>query len=319
MLGGPTPLDPMPRPDPAARLRAHLGLEAPGPVEAHVGAPVCLDGYERRVVRYEGLEGDAIPAYLFTPLDREARGAVVVFHQHAGAFHLGKSEVAGLGGDPHQALGPALARRGVAVLTPDALTFEDRRAGASGTEPADGDWLQHYNALAYRLLEGDTLMRKHLDDAQRAVSVLGGLEAPGRVGVVGHSFGGLEALYLAALDARVRFAVVSGALCSVGARVEAGTGINMFEVVPGLAGLVDAADLVRSIAPRPLLVVSSTDDPHSADADRVVEAAGAPSVEHVRVEGPHALDAGRVEVLLDWVEARAAEAGPRSPTSRSLP
>ena len=76
----------------------------------------------------------------------------MVFHQHNGAFHLGKSEVAGLVGDPFQAFGPALARRGIAVLAPDAVSFEDRRASGSGTDPHERDWLQHYNAMAYRLI-----------------------------------------------------------------------------------------------------------------------------------------------------------------------
>ena len=65
------------------------------------------------------------------------------------------------------------------------------------------------------------LMRKGLDDAQRAVSVL--LQATGmderRVGVAGHSYGGYTALYHAAVDARCRFACISGAVCSFETRL----------------------------------------------------------------------------------------------------
>jgi dienelactone hydrolase len=298
----------MTRPDPAHALRSHLDLAPAQAMGVETGVAVECDGYVRESVSYRGREGDRIPAFLFRPApDRPPGGAVVAFHQHAGAFHLGKSEVAGLAGEPLQAFGPALARRGITVLAPDALTFEDRREHTSGIDPDDGDWLQHYNALAYRLVAGDTLMRKGLDDAQRALTMLlaEGDAPPGRTGVLGHSLGGLVALYLAAVDKRCRFAVVSGALCSFGAQMEAGTGINIFEVVPGLAELLDKADLVRAIAPRPLLAVSATLDPYAADADRVLAEAG--HGESLRVEGPHALDQERFDAIVNWVAARAAD------------
>ena len=172
-------------------------------------------------------------------------------------------------GDAFQAFGPALAHRGLAVLAPDAITFEDRRAAVQGVEPADGDWLQHYNAMTYRLLDGDLLMRKCLDDAQRALSVL--LHAAKvderLVGVAGHSYGGYTALYHAAVDARCSFACVSGAVCSLETRRREGTGITMFEVVPGLARQLGTHDLLSSIRPRPMLIVSGTDDKYSRDVE----------------------------------------------------
>ncbi len=76
------------------------------------------DGFFR--IEYQGVEGDLIPGILLTPKHKQSRGGVVVFHQHNGEFHLGKSEVAGDVGDQYQAFGPALARRGLAVLAPDA-------------------------------------------------------------------------------------------------------------------------------------------------------------------------------------------------------
>lgn len=284
-------------------LRALLNLAQPGSVDFAVGEPEEATDFLRTTIRYAGAEGDTITAFYFRPKSREPRGGVVVFHQHNGEFHLGKSEVAGLSGDPLQAFGPALAVRGVAVLAPDAITFEDRRTGAEGIAPDDNDWLQHYNALAYRMVNGDILMRKCLDDAQRAFSVLSGLSGinPERLGTFGHSYGGSTALYHAAVDPRPQFVGVSGAAASLRERQSRGIGINMFEVVPGLAQTVDAPDLVRLIAPRPLLVVSATEDPYSIDADAVVASAGSEPVTEFRVEGEHALDRGRFETILDWL------------------
>ncbi len=265
------------------------------------------DGFDRVALEYHGLEGDVIPAFLFLPRGREPAGGVVVFHQHNSEFHLGKSEVAGDLGDPYQAFGPALARQGLAVLAPDAITFEDRRAAVRGVEPDEGDWLQHYNAMAYRLLDGDFLMRKVLDDAQRALSVLSraaNLDRQG-IGVAGHSYGGLVTLYHAALDARCGFACISGVLCSFETRRREGTGINMFEVVPGLAGQLEAHDLLASISPRPMLVVSGTNDPYSRDAGQVVARVPGAPITHLRVEGGHALDQERFEAIVAWIVGQA--------------
>src|SRR5262245_55731860 len=82
------------------------------------------DGYTRSLVKYAAPDGDVIEAFLFRPSGGEARAAVLVLHQHNSQWTLGKSEIAGLAGDPLQAFGPALARQGVVVLAPDAVGFE---------------------------------------------------------------------------------------------------------------------------------------------------------------------------------------------------
>lgn len=267
----------------------------------------AFDGYTRERIEYRGLEGDTIPAFRFTPTAQPAHGGVVVFHQHNGEFHFGKSEIAGDVGSPFQAFGPALARRGLAVLAPDALTFEDRRAQVHGVEPHDYDWLQHYSAMSYRLLDGDTLMRKGLDDAQRALSVL--IDAAGldtrRVGIAGHSYGGYTALYHAAVDPRCRFACISGAVCSFGTRRREETGITLFEAVPGLAQMVDTHDVLAAIGPRPTLVVSGTEDKYSRDADQVVVKAGGDFITELRVERGHALDQERFDAIVAWLVDQA--------------
>jgi dienelactone hydrolase len=294
--------------DVATTLRERLRLADPVPMTFERGEVLRFDGYDRERVEYRGLEDDVIPAFLFTPRGRDMLGAVVVFHQHNGQFHFGKSEVAGDVGDPFQAFGPALARRGVAVLAPDAITFEDRRAWVRGVEPDFYDWLQHYNAMSYRMLDGDVLMRKCLDDAQRAVSVL--LAATGmderKVGVAGHSYGGYTSLYHAAVDTRCRYACISGAVCSFERRRREGTGITLFETVPGLARDIDTHDVLAAIAPRPTMVVSGTEDKYSRDADAVVARVGGDFITELRVDRGHALDAERFDAIVEWIVGQVA-------------
>ena len=237
--------------------------------------------------------------------------AVVIFHQHAGQRHLGKSEVFGLAGDQFQAFGRELAEAGLVVLAPDSIAFEDRRPGGGGTEPRDNDWEQHYNALAYRLVLGDTLMKKVLEDAMAAVSAVLAREDvnPAARGVLGHSYGGNTALFLMAVDERVRFGCASGAVGSYRRKMAEGTSLEMAEVIPGFAARFDIEHLLTAIAPRPFLGVSGTADKYAADADELIglarpafDALGAASaLSHLRVTGGHDLDAHRFQAIVNWV------------------
>ena len=299
-------------------LAAVLGLAERRP---EVEAPVVVgietaDGYERARITYPDANGQPIPAFLLLPKTQGPHPAVLALHQHNGERHLGKSEIAGLAGDPHNAFGPALARKGVVVLAPDARHFEDRRTGIAGHDPHPNDFLQHYNGLAYALVKGDTLARQVLDDGLRAVSVLVDHPATRRtaVGVLGHSFGGNLALFLAALDIRLRWCVSSGAAATYRHKMAHGTGLEMSLVVPGITDLLDIDDVVGLIAPRPTLLVSAEQDPYSADAPDIVArtAADWKGLRHLRYPGAHALDAQRHDAIVEWVSL-LLRLGPRPP------
>jgi dienelactone hydrolase len=276
-------------------------------------------GYRRLRISYTGDEGDPIPALLLLPAGQPPFPAVLVHHQHNGQRYLGKSEVCGLLGEPLQAFGPALARRGIAVLAPDSICFEDRRRDRSGTEPDEAtDVEQHYDQLCYRLVRGDTLMRKVLDDSARGISILHAhpLIDPARIGIMGHSYGGNTVLFHTALDTRIAFACASGAACSYRYKLAHQYGIEMAEVIPGFAARFDIADLVMCMAPRRVLIVSATDDAASQDADMIVAAAqtalealgAAQLLEHVRYEGEHALTQERFDTIVQWLATAAGGA-----------
>src|SRR4051812_7288984 len=132
----------MPTASPRSTLRddirryLQLGVEA-APNAIQVGEREREDGYTRRAISYSVDDGDTIDALLFEPLVPNPVGAVLALHQHNSEWSIGKSEIAGLVGDPLQAFGPALARRGITVLSPDAVGFESRQGkpGAAGTLP----------------------------------------------------------------------------------------------------------------------------------------------------------------------------------------
>jgi dienelactone hydrolase len=152
-------------------------------------------------------------------------------------------------------------------------------------------------------------MRKCLDDAQRALSVLLQVAKVDErfVGVAGHSYGGYTALYHAALDQRCKFACVSGAVCSFETRRREDTGITLFETVPGLVRQLDTHDVLSAIGPRPALVVSGTEDKYSRDADEVVAKVGGDFITEMRVNRGHALDKERFDAIVEWIVGRVTD------------
>jgi len=269
-------------------------------------------GYGRIRISYTSEEGEQIPAFLLLPDGDGPFAAVLIHHQHHGERHLGKSEVCGLVGDPLQAFGPALARQGVVVLAPDSICFEDRRRRRTGTEADEAaDVEQHYNEMCYRLLCGDTLMRRVLSDSAQGISILRAhpLVDPERVGIMGHSYGGNTVLFHGALDKRIRFACSSGAACTYQHKMAHQTGIEMAEVIPGFATCYDIPDLLTCFAPRRVLLVSATEDMSSHDADGIVAIAQetcsamgiTEHIEHKRYEGGHAITPERFADIVHWL------------------
>ena len=118
-----------------AGLLALLGGFPPAPPLA----PVVLgvdeqDRYTRTLVDYATEEGERVQAFPLVPhgLDRPAAG-VLAIHQDGGArpYAFGKSEPAGVGGDPELAYGRELCERGYVVLCPDRFGFESRSLASS--------------------------------------------------------------------------------------------------------------------------------------------------------------------------------------------
>lgn len=264
-------------------------------------------GYTRQLIEYDAGE-DKVSAYLLLPEKQGNNPAILINHQHNREHHLGKSEVCGLAGNPLQAFGPELAKKGFVVLAPDSICFESRRKDTS----VEGfDFWQHLHEMTYRIVRGEWLMKKVLEDAIKGISLLAGLKCvdKARIGTLGHSYGGNTVLFLAALDERIFFACASGSACTFEHRMKNGVGIELASVIPGFHGKYDIDDLVACIAPRKLLLVSSDEDKYSMDAPYIVEKAGEKYVElgepqnlyHKRYQGGHALTEERFADILEWI------------------
>ena len=228
--------------------------------------------------------------------------------------------MAGIIGDPMQFFCPALAEQGIISLAPDSICFEDRRRNKKGIEPdddPDDDVLQHYNEMCYRLLKGDLLMKKVIDDSSIAISLLLQLTETiqEKVGILGHSYGGNTVLFHSPFDDRIKYSCSSGAACSYKTKMEFDTGIELAEVIPNFYAQYDIGDLLKLTAPRDMLLVSSSLDIYSQDADTLFQIAtpkyeamnAKERLEHASFEGEHALDQERFDYIVNWFVERFRE------------
>ncbi len=237
------------------------------PLAATFGPARDMGDHTRTLVSYEVEANERVDAWLLRPLGQPpAAGwpALLALHQHAGQFYLGKAEPAGLSADRMYHYGLDLCRRGYLVLCPDHLCFEDRRPPEYMRIEQRALNDQGYERFEFtqRLLEGSCLQTKYLHDMVCALDLLAELpDVNGaRLGVIGHSLGGQEALWLAWYDQRVRAAVSSCGFGLIRTIIRDAINHNYALYVPGLLELCDTDALLAEIAPRAFLLTAGEQD-----------------------------------------------------------
>jgi dienelactone hydrolase len=240
-----------------ADLAARLGARPePVPLDLEVTEAVDCGDYTRQRIVFDTEATMSVPAYLLVPHARRnaAPGAAVLaIHGHG----PGKSLVCGIEpGGPGDDYAHALASLGYVVLAPDLRGFGER-ADWMPPDKYHCDW-----DLVCATMAGVVPLERNLWDLQRALDGLCDhpLVDPARVAVAGLSYGGTCSLFLAALDDRVRVAVVSGYLSSWRAAHTIPWNMCGSQVMPGQLGAIEHVDVAALVAPRPLLVESGTDD-----------------------------------------------------------
>jgi pimeloyl-ACP methyl ester carboxylesterase len=314
------PVDPLPIDDLAtsfggwrdrARRRLDDGLSpwpVPVPLDLETTDMEAVDardpevgrGYRRERIVFDSEATMAVPAYLLVPDGRTEPGpAVLAVHGHG----PGKAEVCGVEGVTHY--GRQLASHGYVVLAPDLRCFGER---------VDWNPSDHYACdtnLVHATMMGESPLTANLFDLVRCLDVLSDhpLVDPGRIGVVGFSYGATCTLFLAALDPRVAAAVVSGYFSSWAEAHKMPWNMCGSQVFPGMLGQLEHLDLGALIAPRPLLIESGTGDllfplaaaRSSVDSLRSVYRylGSADALEHHVFEGEHEWDGSATPAFLD--------------------
>ncbi|HID76278.1 MAG TPA: hypothetical protein EYP56_09820 [Planctomycetaceae bacterium] len=223
----------------------------PCPLAPALGETIPKDGYRIESVTYQVEPGDRVPALLLVPHAVDAdhpAPAVAVWHQHNGQWHLGKSEPAGLAGDPMHHTGAALAREGYVVLCPDALCFEERQSARL----KGGDY-ERFEFLRY-VVAGKCLAWKNVLDMRRAIDYLASRPEvlPERIGCYGHSMGSTHAWLVGPWEPRLRCVVGNCCLPTYQA-IHRAYLLHCFpNFIPGLFQYGDTPDIAGLIAPRAL-------------------------------------------------------------------
>ncbi len=156
-------------------------------------------GYVRKRISYFVDNWTRITAWLFEPENRMDVPGILCCHQ---TVAQGKDEPAGISGDPMLAFARHYAQLGYVTMAPDCITAGERVS--IGLEPYD-------TATFYEDYPQMSAMGKMLWDHSVALDVMAGASHVDkeRLGVIGHSLGAYNALFLAAFDERVEVCVAS--------------------------------------------------------------------------------------------------------------
>ncbi len=260
------------------------------------------DGLHIEELSWQLPYGPQSEAFLLKPAgSSQPLPGILALHDHNGNKYVGKRKIARTSDDWHPGLLEArdalycgvswaneIAKRGYAVLVPDAFTFGSRRVRLSDVpehlrrgvvdtgaddEPDNGEAIEAYNQWA---AEHESVMAKSLFSAgttwpgvflgedQRALDVLCSREDvdDSRIGCGGLSGGGLRTVYLGGLDPRIDCAVCVGMMTTWRDYLLNVSWTHTWMVyVPGLPLDLDYPEVLALRAPLPTMVLSNTEDP----------------------------------------------------------
>lgn len=254
-----------------SKIREYQGVDRhlAAPLNPRITETVQCDGYQRQRVEIDTEPGVTMPFYVLIPDNLQGPApAVLAPHGHASG---GKYAVAGIREnalvigtiDQHNYdYGVQAVRRGYVVFCPDARGFGERR-----------EWL---NEKPEQLLESSCRQLAHmglplgltvagmwtwdlmvlLDYVQTRPETAGQ-----KIGCIGLSGGGLQTMWLAALDERVDCAVISGYFYGVDDSLLHLSGNCDCNYIPHMWEAADMGDVAALIAPRPLLIETARQDP----------------------------------------------------------
>jgi dienelactone hydrolase len=239
-----------------AKLKELLGAYQPPKIwKTTLLGSVSQEGYRRDELLLESEGLPPLPLYLLVPdtAKRGRRPCVLALHGHGEFGHhpvAGRDDLPGVEkaiASANYDYGRQLALRGYLVACPCFTPFGDRlgsRQAFKQRDPCEDVFL--------RLLAlGRVLMAENLRDALWALNHLLQHEQaePERVACVGLSYGGRMTMLTAALEPRIRVAVISGALNVMQERLAQPYSCGA-QVIPGLLQFGDVPEIGALIAPR---------------------------------------------------------------------
>lgn len=247
---------------------------------------VECDGYTREKLTFATSPHTRVPAYVLIPNGLKGPApAIVDLHSHGGMFLFGKEKVIDLGTN-HPAMtkyhaenysgrptATELVKRGFVVISIDAFGFGERRIilDADREKSADRSRLSidEVVALNRKCAAKESTIAKSMafagltwpgivfwDDIRTVDYLTTRPEVdPTRIGCLGISMGGYRAIYLTALDDRIKAGCVTGFMSTVTPMMKAHIDTHSWiHFLPGLHRHLDLPDVAALTIPRALLV-----------------------------------------------------------------
>jgi dienelactone hydrolase len=250
--------------------------------------------YIREKINFNTTPDIRVPAYVLIPKKGERPlPAVVALHDHGGFYLWGKEKLVETE-DEHPVLtdfksryyagnsiATQLVRRGYVVIVIDMFYWGERRMlldddaedWRDRPRSITKDRIAAYDRRAseYEYLVGRTIYSAGFtwsgvmfwDDIRTVDYLLTRPEVdPQRIGCVGLSVGGVRSGHLAALDDRIKAAVVVGWMASIPRQLlrHVRYSIGFTKLVPGLYRYLDYPDVASLAMPSPLLVINGRKD-----------------------------------------------------------
>ncbi|MEC9081412.1 MAG: alpha/beta fold hydrolase [Verrucomicrobiota bacterium] len=160
------------------------------PLDMHSHSQVDFNGFTRSTIDFITEKNDRLPALLYRPKTKllAKRTGILALHPTSS---LGKYRVTKEGGIPNRAYAYELAKRGHVVIAPDYPTFGDYKYDFESDDYISGTMKGIFNHM-------------------RCVDLLQSLPEvnPRRIGAIGHSLGGHNAMFVGVFDTRIK-AIVS--------------------------------------------------------------------------------------------------------------
>jgi len=221
------------------------------PLDVRVAESVDCGKFTRRKIAFRAESQDWVPAFVLVPHGLKGKApAMLCLHQTTA---IGKAEPAGLGGSENLHYAQELAERGYVALVPDYPNF--------------GDYPLDVYAMGYA-----SATMKGIWNHMRAVDLLQSLPEvdANKIGVIGHSLGGHNALFVAAFDSRIKAVITSCGFNSFFAYADGNlAGWSHRGYMPRIATLYgndpkqmpfDFTEVLACVAPRPLFISAPMQD-----------------------------------------------------------
>ncbi len=205
-------------------------------------------GYHIEKLTYESEPGITIPSLLFVP-DGDGKRAGVLL----------------VSGDGKKASAPEaeqLVTSGMVVLSIDARGFGETQVNTDVDSKEFDHYFGDFKDAMTALLIGKTMVGMRALDITRGVDLLSARQGidRGKIYVYGKKGGSVPSLYAAVLDRRIRKLILEDMLSSYDSVGENIIHRQVFEsVVPGALKFYDLPDLVATLAPRQVSIVSAAD------------------------------------------------------------